>query len=393
MRRAYQSSHPWINFTLHLERAPSRFWMLLGEAGAMCEQIRLTPLLPDTFETLHQIYLERGVHATTAIEGNTLTIAQISQRIRGLLQLPPSKEYLGQEVDNIIGACNEILAAMTGGSLQPLTTRRIKELNRVVLQGLALEPGVIPGEIPAGQYGVADYVAAPREDCEYLLSKLCDWLREIESAQALGGRTATAIVCAVLAHLYLVWIHPFGDGNGRTARLMEHQILAAAGVPSPATHLLSNHYNETRAEYYRQLRLSSRVENGVMGFIIYSLQGFVDGLQGQMAHIQQQQLAVLWENYVNAQFRGSSRADVRKRNLALELSRRDAPTPRNELRLLSATVAAEYAKVTERTLSRDLVELESTGLIARTRHGIRARKEIILGFLPPASDEIIDDAE
>ena len=393
MSRPYQSSHPWINFTLHLERAPSRFWLLLGEACAMCEQIRRTPLLPETFETLHQIYLERGVHATTAIEGNTLTVAQISQRIRGLLQLPPSKEYLGQEVDNIIGACNEILEAMTRGSLQPLTTQRIKELNRAVLEGMALEPGVIPGEIPAGQYGVADYVAAPREDCEYLLSRLCDWLREIESAQALGHRTATAIVCAVLAHLYLVWIHPFGDGNGRTARLMEHQIMAAAGVPSPATHLLSNHYNETRADYYRQLRMSSRVENGAMGFIIYSLQGFVDGLQGQMAHIQEQQLAVLWENYVNAQFRGSSRADIRKRNLALELSRHAAPTPRNELRMLSAAVAAEYARVTERTLNRDVAELEATGLIARTRHGIRARKEIILGFLPPASDETADDTE
>lgn len=393
MSRPYQSSHPWINFTLHLDRAPSRFWMLLGEACAICEQISRTPLLPETFTTLHQIYLERGVHATTAIEGNTLTIAQISQRIRGFLELPPSKEYLGQEVDNILGACNEILTAMTGGSLQPLTTQRIKELNRAVLKGLALEPGVSPGEIPAGQYGVADYVAAPREDCEYLLSRLCDWLREIESAQALGRRIATAIVSAILAHLYLVWIHPFGDGNGRTARLMEHQILAAAGVPSPATHLLSNHYNETRSDYYRQLRRSSRVENGAMGFIIYSLQGFVDGLQGQMAHIQEQQLGVLWENYVNAQFRGSSRADIRKRNLALELSRRNAPTPRNELRLLSPALAAEYARVTERTLSRDVAELEDLGLIARTRHGIRARKEIILGFLPPASDDTADDAE
>ena len=393
MPRAYQASHHWINFVLHLERAPSRFWMLLGEAGAMCEQISRTPLLPETFEMLHQIYLERGVHATTAIEGNTLTVAQISQRIRGLLQLPPSKEYLGQEVDNILGACNEILEAMAAGTLQPLTPQRIKELNRVALHGLELEPGIIPGEIPAGQYGVADYLAAPREDCDYLLSRLCDWLREIESAQALGSRTATAIVCAVLAHLYLVWIHPFGDGNGRTARLMEHQLLAAAGVPSPATHLLSNHYNETRAEYYRQLRLSSRVENGAMGFIIYSLQGFVDGLRGQMALIQEQQLTAFWENYVNAQFHGSSRADLRKRNLALELSRHDAPTPRNEVRRLSAAVAAEYARVTERTLNRDIAELEKMGLIARTRHGIRARKEIIQGFLPPASDEITDDAE
>ena len=386
INRTYQSSHPWIDFTLHLDKAPSRFWMLLGEACSMCELIRQSPLLPETFRALHQIYLERGVHATTAIEGNTLTIEEISQRVRGLLKLPPSKEYLGQEVDNIIGACNEILSAITTGDVPPMTPHRIKELNRVVLTGLALEPGVIPGEIPTGQYGVADYVAAPREDCEYLLSRLCDWLQEIESVEALDNRTATAILCAVLSHLYLVWIHPFGDGNGRTARLMEYQILAAAAVPSPAAHLLSNHYNETRSEYYRQLRLSSRVENGVIGFIVYSLQGFVDGLRSQMAHIQEQQLATLWENYIHSQFHGSSKADIRKRNLALELSRRGEPVLRNEVRLLSPGIAAAYARVTERTLNRDLADLEEMEIIERTRNGMRARKEIILGFLPPAGD-------
>ncbi len=391
MPRAFQSSHPWITFTLYLEQAPSRFWMLLGEACAICEQIRKSPLLPDTFGALHQIYLERGVHATTAIEGNTLTVEQISRRIQGLLKLPPSKEYLGQEVDNIIQACNEILEAMATGDVPPITPQRIKELNRAVLYGLELEQGVIPGEIPTRQVGVADYVAAPREDCEYLLSRMCDWLREIESAQTLGNRTATAILCAILSHLYLVWIHPFGDGNGRTARLIEHQILAAASVPSPATHLLSNHYNETRAEYYRQLRLSNRVENGAIGFVVYSLQGFVDGLRGQMAHIQEQQLSILWENYIHAQFHGSSKADIRRRNLALELSRLDKPTPRHELRLLSAAIATAYARVTERTLSRDIAELEEIGLVERTRTGIRARKEVILGFLPPAGDSGTND--
>lgn len=358
----------------------------------MCDQISRSPLLPETFERLHQIYLERGIQATTAIEGNTLTVDEISRRIQGLLELPPSKEYLGQEVDNILNACNEILAGVAMGDVPRLTLQRIKELNRSVLRGLSLETGVIPGEIPTQQYGVADYVAAPREDCEYLLSRLCDWLREIESMQALGSKTATAILCATLSHLYLVWIHPFADGNGRTARLMEHQILAAAGVPSPATHLLSNHYNETRTEYYRYLRLSSRVADGVMEFLVYSLQGFVDGLASQTAHIQEQQLTIFWENYIHTQFHGSSRADIRRRNLALELSRRDDPVPRNEVRLLSPLIAAAYARVTERTLNRDIADLEETGLVERTRIGIRARKEILLGFLPPSLDSE-NDAE
>jgi hypothetical protein len=60
MSRTYQSSHPCINFTLHLEKSPSRLWMLLGEVCAMCEQISQSPLLPEAFERLHLTYLERG---------------------------------------------------------------------------------------------------------------------------------------------------------------------------------------------------------------------------------------------------------------------------------------------------------------------------------------------
>jgi hypothetical protein len=67
-----------------------------------------------------------------------------------------------------------------------------------------------------------------------------------------------AILKAMVAHLYLAWTHPFGDGNGRTARLIEFHILLSAGVPSPAAHLFSNHYNQTRAEYYRQLDRASK---------------------------------------------------------------------------------------------------------------------------------------
>ena len=48
---------------------------------------------------------------------------------------------------------------------------------------------------------------------------------------------AEGILKATLAHLYIAWIHPFGDGNGRTARLVEFMLLSRAGVPSPSAHL------------------------------------------------------------------------------------------------------------------------------------------------------------
>ncbi len=60
---------------------------------------------------------------------------------------------------------------------------------------------------------------------------------------------ATGVLKAIVAHLYIAWIHPFGDGNGRTARMVEFKICLSSGIAVPAGHLLSNHYNETREAY------------------------------------------------------------------------------------------------------------------------------------------------
>jgi Fic family protein len=66
----------------------------------------------------------------------------------------------------------------------------------------------------------------------------------------------------------------------------------------PAAHLLSNHYNETRSEYYRQLDMASRSGGDVIPFIRYAMQGFVDGLRDQINLVRDQQLHVAWINFV-----------------------------------------------------------------------------------------------
>ena len=100
----------------------------------------------------------------------------------------------------------------------------------------------------------------PAGDCEFLVERLCEWLNGDDFARCDDRRETflRAFLRAVLAHVYIAWIHPFGDGNGRTARLVEFAILTAAGVPAISAHLLSNHYNATRDAYYRQLNQASR---------------------------------------------------------------------------------------------------------------------------------------
>jgi Fic family protein len=356
---------------------------MLGECQSKCEHIAGVPLRPDIARRLHEIYLAKGSLATTAIEGNTLSEEEVIKHIEGKLWLPPSMEYLAQEVDNIIRACNAMLADIQAGHPPDLSPARVRELNRAVLDKLAVAEGVVPGEIRKHEVGVARYRGAPAEDCEHLLGKLCDWLRSETFAPPRSMSVLHAILKAVLAHLHLVWIHPFGDGNGRTARLVEFQILITSGVPAPAAHLLSNHYSQTRAEYYRQLDASTRAGADVMLFLQYAVQGFVDGLRSQLATIRDFQWDVAWRNYVHEAFRDKTgEADVRRRHLVLDLSASSEPVPLAALRELTPRLAAAYAGKTPRTLSRDVNTLVEMGLVERTNGGVRARREVILAFLP-----------
>ncbi len=383
--RSYKKTHQWITFNVDLSRAPAPLWLLLGEAASKCEHIAGVPLEPKIADDLHRLYFARGAAANTAIEGNTLTEDQVRQQIQGTLQVPPSKEYLRQEVQNVVDACNhiEVYARTDGGGL---TLERIEEFNRLVLRDLQLEEGVVPGAMRTHSVVVGNgvYRGAPAEDCEFLTGELCTWLDGLQGSP--GQEIPIGIVKAVLAHLYLAWIHPFGDGNGRTARLVEFLILLAAGVPTPAAHLLSNHYNQTRSEYYRQLDRASKSGGDVLPFIQYAVQGFVDGLREQLGVIRKQQWNVAWQNYVHEQFRDKKDGEVtsRQKHLVLDLS--DEPEGEavhiSMVALLTPRLAQSYASKTLRTVERDIKALQEMDLVKRTGLGVVANREKILAFLP-----------
>lgn len=387
--RTYEETHPWLTFTLDMTRASAPLWMLLGEARSKIEHISESPLKPSVSEQLLLVFLAKGILATTAIEGNTLNEEDALKLVEGTLKLPPSQEYLAVEMENILAAFNQIKNELIQGADSPLTPARVRDFNRLVLNGLALDEGVVPGELRTQPAVVGPYRAVPAEDCEYLLERLCEWLASGFDPPEPDLRMPFEILKAIMAHLYLVWIHPFADGNGRTARLMELQILLAAGAPTPATHLLSNHYNLTRGDYYRQLHLTSQSENGdPITFIEYAVRGFVDGLREQLARVTDQQFRDRWEQHIYETF-GELRtdADRRRLRLALELSKLPDPVNQAEVRRLSPELAEAYAG-TKRVVARDLNELQKMGLIDRSNGLIRARSEIVLGLLPECANPV-----
>ena len=177
--RKYKKTHPWITFKHGLKNAGLEFWMLLGEAQAKCKHIAESPLLPDSANRFQRIYLTKGVLATTAIEGNTLSEEQVRSQIEGNLALPHSRGYMGLEVDNIVTVSLEILMKVMAGQNKGISVPEIKRLNRQILEGLNPEEDVIPGKIRLDSVGVGRYKGAPPEDCEFLLEKLCKWFERL----------------------------------------------------------------------------------------------------------------------------------------------------------------------------------------------------------------------
>lgn len=378
MARRYETTHPFLTFDFDSRELSSTDWLRLGEAASKCEHLARAPLRPNVAAALHSLFLVKGIAATTAIEGNTLNEQEVRGVIEGTLKLPPSRAYLGREVQNVLRACDD--AILRGSPV--LTVGELLSHHRVILEGLEGAPEVTPGELRRHVVGVGRYRAPDPEDVPLLVERLIGWLNRL-AREATEEAVSQAVLRAILAHLYIAWIHPFGDGNGRTARLLELRILFHAGVPTPAAHLLSNHYNATRADYYRRLDEASRTGRAI-GFVRYALQGFVDRLREQVSMVQEDQLRMAWESHVYrtlAPARGPGAE--RMRRVAVELGRRGETVNRSEIARLSIELAHAYGGKTDKSLSRDLNGLSRLGLVESPSRGHwRARTELVLGFLP-----------
>lgn len=391
--REYFSTHPWIDFDASFaNRLGARSWMQIGEAYARSAELSGTPLAPAVAETLHQHALIRGAQATVAIEGNTLTLEQVQSIYAGDFSAPQSRAYQEREVRNVLEAFERLDdMVMEDGNLR-LSADLICDLNRWVLDEVDPDAALKPGATRMHSVVVGSYVGPSARDCWHLLERLADWLDGDDfrpsGSESDDNREAFArtVLSALLAHLYIAWIHPFGDGNGRTARLLEYLILARSGrVPLAAANLMANHFNLTRDRYYSRLAAASR-ERNVLGFLEYGIEGLVDGLVEHSAAVRAQHLGLAWQSYVAETMARFPTSPASERQRALVMALEPAVrVPRPDVAGLTPQLAQMYAPTGPRTLARDLNRLEDAGLIEVSKEGIRARIDLMSAFLLPTS--------
>lgn len=356
---------------------------MLGECEAYVEALTDIPLKPEERKRLHSIALIKGAQATTAIEGNTLTEDEIEKLQEGW-KLPPSKEYQEIEVRNVIKAFNVLLVEVTAQSKEQfITPELIKRCHHLIGKDLGEHLDAIPGKFREDSRVVGRYLSPDYRKVPLLIDKLCKWLPK-EFHYPDNQNFTKAVVQSIITHIYIEWIHPFGDGNGRTGRLIEFYVLLRAGLPSIASHILSNHYNQTRPEYYRQFD-NARDKNDLSEFIEYAVQGFRDGLKETLKVIQEGQFVIFWHNYIHEIFAEmkytKKEAFKRKRELMLQMPL-NKTFDVDELTLLSPRIAKKYARLNRATILRDLKELQQVKLLIKAGRKYKANSEILQYMMP-----------
>ena len=361
---------------------------LLGQCFAYINSMINIPIRPDYRRELLSVSLNKGALATTAIEGNTLTEKDLNQIQKGE-DLEPSRKYQQQEVENILEAFNTILTELVREKNPAIITPElIRRFNEMVGRNIGDAFGGNPGQFRRRNVTVGAYRPPSFEKIEGLVQKFCTWLiRDFHYTQ--NQNFDEAVLEAIVSHVYIAWIHPFLDGNGRTARLLEFYLLMRAGVPNIASHILSNHYNNTRTEYYRQLQHSTETGD-LSAFIQYALEGFRDGLENTINVIHKEQTELTWNNYVHditekMQDEGKNRKTLQRiRQLAYNIPG-DRFCSLEEILVLSSKIAEGYRKLNAMTLRRDLNLLVEKNLLKTEKNKYRTNYELLHSFLPEIS--------
>lgn len=377
--------YPHIRFNKNWE-ITEKSAFLLGECDGLVKAICHAPILPELRQTLLNISLIKGAQATTAIEGNTLTEEEV-RKVKEGKELPPSQKYMEIEVRNILDAFIWIFGIVINNNIdKPISPDLIKEFHKKIGANLGDHLDAIPGKFREDNRTVGNYRCPDYQDVNELMDDFCNWLKTDFHYWSGEQKYTETIIQAIVAHVYLEWIHPFGDGNGRTGRLLEYYILVRGKTPDIASHILSNHYNLTRVEYYRQLS-NATLKRSLTQFIEYALVGFRDGLQNVFLVLQDSQLKITWQKHVYDVFEKQPLASIevmkRRRQLALDLPPNQSYTAK-EIILATPQVAMLYGKsdLSDKQIERELEELMKLGLLIREDNKYRLNIYILSGYMP-----------
>ena len=203
----------------------------------------------------------RSIHASLAIENNTLSLDQVTAVISGKRVLGLPREI--QEVKNAFAAYEAM------PSWKPSTVKDLLAAHRLLMEGLVDDAG----KFRSRSLGIAKgnrivHLAPPADRVPGLMKDLLGWLKRTDAHPLIAG---------CVFHYELEFIHPFADGNGRIGRLWQTVILSqwnALFAYLPVETVI----RDRQAQYYKVLATCDRAGNSTC-FIEFLLSALLTALR------------------------------------------------------------------------------------------------------------------
>lgn len=238
------------------------------------EKVQHLPLTPTVLSSLRETARLYSTHYSTMIEGNRLEPNQIENVLKH------DEHFPGHERDE-----NEVkgyYAALTQVEKWASSSNRITEKNIQYLHALVMSNGKIkvkPTQYRDGQNVIRDsrtkaiiYLPPEAKDVKNLMMNMTAWINK--------NTDLPCPIVASIAHYQFVTIHPYYDGNGRTARLLTTLILHLGGYDLKGLYSLEEYYARNLSAYYDAISVGEshnyymgRAESDITKWIEYFVEG------------------------------------------------------------------------------------------------------------------------
>ena len=234
-------------------------------------------LKDDWFADMQKKALILESHHSTHIEGTALSLEQAKSILEGGKVKGINRDD-ERELLNYKKAMDFISKYL--GKDDPVSEGIVRELHKILVKGVRGE-NADPGNYRKIQNYVVNsrtrevvYTPPPPLDVPHLMREFTEWVSKAEDV--------SPILVAGIAQFQFVHIHPFIDGNGRTARLLSTLILYKTGYDFKRLFTISEYYDKDRPSYYQAIQTVRKNNMDMTTWLEY----FVDGLRSQMTEIQ-----------------------------------------------------------------------------------------------------------
>ena len=288
--RRYIVPQHWIHYD------PSAVFNILVEAKTAAAVLRQMPYLHQWIEQAHEEQLRLEAAGTSRIEGAEFTPREQEE---ALASESPRRTGLTHSQRQLMCADATYRWMREQPADRPVTSDFILDIHRRIVTGCD-DDHCEPGALRPDGWNVIFGTPTCRgtgggSECQTAFYDLC-------SAIAGSFGQHDPIIQAIAVHYHIGAMHPFGDGNGRTARALEAFMLRRAEVNDVVMVSLSNYYYEHKDEYLATLDQSRQHRHDITPFLMFALRAIIDRCNSLTDEISENHRRILFREFARSLF-------------------------------------------------------------------------------------------